>query len=133
MHTTVPLILNWTSEVISQPARKRSIAIALVKSFSNTSPIYGSFLWPSPERPHNSKGFAVTTAVLWHGVLVAALMPVIARYLPKSQSDEPRPRHEKHIADNGKLVNGMSNLGRTERHTRRYQMPSKAAMVRDIL
>ncbi|KAI4677962.1 uncharacterized protein J4E84_008909 [Alternaria hordeiaustralica] len=100
MYTTVPLILNWTSEVMSQPARKRSIAIALVNSFGHTSFIYGSFLWPSAEGPRNLKGFAVSTAVLWLGVLIAALMPVVANYLPKPRSDGVLRGHEVHLADN---------------------------------
>jgi len=100
MYTTVPLILNWTSEVMSQPARKRSIAIALVNSFGHTSFIYGSFLWPSAEGPRNLKGFAVSTAVLWLGVLIAALMPVVANYLPKPLSDGVLRGQEVHLADN---------------------------------
>ncbi|OAL05211.1 MFS general substrate transporter [Phaeosphaeriaceae sp. SRC1lsM3a] len=85
MYTTIPLILNWTSETMSQPARKRSVAIALVNSFGHTSFIYGSYLWPSAEGPRNVKGFAMSTAILIFGMVLAALMPVIFRYLPESQ------------------------------------------------
>jgi hypothetical protein len=84
MYTTIPLILNWTSECLSQPERKRSVAIALVNSFGHTSFIYGSYLWPSAEGPRNLKGFAMSTAILWFGVVLAALMSVIFRYLPQA-------------------------------------------------
>ncbi|RYO58698.1 hypothetical protein AA0116_g6802 [Alternaria tenuissima] len=103
MYTTIPLILNWTSEVLSQPTRKRSIAIALVNSFGHTSYIYGSFLWPSAEGPRNLKGFAVSTAVLFLGVLIAALMPVIASYLPKPQPDVMLHGQELFVAGEEKL------------------------------
>lgn len=103
MYTTIPLILNWTSEVLSQPTRKRSIAIALVNSFGHTSYIYGSFLWPSAEGPRNLKGFAVSTAVLWLGLLTAALMPVIASYLPKPQPDMTLHGQELFVAGEEKL------------------------------
>jgi hypothetical protein len=85
MYTTIPLILNWTSESLSQPERKRSVAIALVNSFGHTSFIYGSYLWPSAEGPRNLKGFAMSTAVLWLGVILAALMPVFFRQLPRPE------------------------------------------------
>lgn len=106
MYTTIPLILNWTSEVLSQPTRKRSIAIALVNSFGHTSYIYGSFLWPSAEGPRNLKGFAVSTAVLWLGVLMAALMPVIANCLPKLQPGELLHGQEVSIACDEKHEKG---------------------------
>lgn len=86
MYTTIPLILNWTSETLSQPPRKRSVAIALVNSFGHTSFIYGSYLWPSAEGPRNVKGFAMSTAILIFGMVLAALMPVIFRYLPRQHS-----------------------------------------------
>jgi len=85
MYTTILLILNWTSETLSQPERKRSVAIALVNSFGHTSFIYGSYLWPRSEAPWNMKGWAMSTGVLWFGVRAAALMPVIFHYLPKNE------------------------------------------------
>jgi hypothetical protein len=79
MYTTIPLF---------QPTRKRSIGIALVNRFGHTSYIYGSFLWPNAEGPRNLKGSAVSTDALWLGVLMAALMPVIANCPPKLQPGE---------------------------------------------
>jgi phosphotransferase system glucose/maltose/N-acetylglucosamine-specific IIC component len=61
------------------------VAIALVNSFGHTSFIYGSYLWPSAEGPRNVKGFAMSTAILIFGMVLAALMPVIFRYLPGQQ------------------------------------------------
>ncbi|KAH7092299.1 major facilitator superfamily domain-containing protein [Paraphoma chrysanthemicola] len=106
MYTTVPLILNWTSEIMSQPARKRSIAIALVNSLGHTSFIYGSFLWPSAEGPRNLKGFAVSTAALGLGVVLAALMPVIFKYLPKQDPPQVVQGHEVFAGGDEKL-NGL--------------------------
>lgn len=84
MFTTVPLILNWASECMARPERKRSVAIAFVNSFGHTSYIYGSYLWPASEGPRNLKGFAASNAVLGAGAVLAALIPVIFRYLPKA-------------------------------------------------
>jgi hypothetical protein len=91
LYTTLPLILNWNSECLSQPEQKRSVAIALVNSFDHTRFIYGSYLWPSAEAPRNLKGFVMSTAVLWFGVVLAALSTVIFRYLPKEN-----PNHVAH-------------------------------------
>jgi hypothetical protein len=96
LYTSLPLILNWTSECLSQPERKRSVAIALVNSFGHTSFIYGSYLWPKAEGPRNLKGFAMSTAVLWFGVVLATLMPVIFRYLP--QADQNHVMHGEEAA-----------------------------------
>jgi hypothetical protein len=105
MYTTIPLILNWTSETLSQPERKRSIAIAFVNSFGHTSFIYGSYLWPSAEGPRNLKGFAMSTAVLGLGVVLAALMPVFFRHLPKAKDPNVLHGEEKVIVEDGKLQN----------------------------
>ena len=90
MYTTVPLILNWTSEALARPERKRSIAIAFVNSFGHVSYIYGSYLWPSSEGPRNLKGFATATACLGLGAVLAALLPVIFKYLPNNDPLEWR-------------------------------------------
>lgn len=83
MYVTVPMLLNWASEYLSRPERKRSVAIAFVNSFGHTSYIYGSYLWPASEGPRNLKGFAASTAALGTASIVAALVPIIFRYLPK--------------------------------------------------
>lgn len=81
MFTTVPLILNWTSEVMAEPERKRSIAIAFVNSFGHTSYIYGSYLWPASEAPRNLKGFAASNAVLGTAAVLAAVLPIVFKYM----------------------------------------------------
>ncbi|KAK1656710.1 major facilitator superfamily domain-containing protein [Colletotrichum godetiae] len=88
MFTTVPLILNWTSEVMAKPERKRSIAIAFVNSFGHTSYIYGSYLWPASEGPRNLKGFAASNAVLGTAAILAAALPIIFKYL-RTRDREP--------------------------------------------
>lgn len=80
MYTAVPLVLNWTSECLAKPERKRSVAIAFVNSFGHTSFIYGSYLWPSSEGPRNLKGFAASTAALGAAAIMAALLPIVFRY-----------------------------------------------------
>lgn len=91
MYTTTPLVLNWTSEWLAQPERKRSIAIAFVNSLGHTSFVYGSYLWPASEGPRNLKGFATSTAALGLAATIAALLPIIFKYLPK-QEIEGMPR-----------------------------------------
>ncbi|KAF4470018.1 MFS general substrate transporter [Fusarium albosuccineum] len=98
MFTTVPLILNWTSEVMAKPERKRSIAIAFVNSFGHTSYIYGSYLWPSSEGPRNLKGFAASNAVLGTAAILAATLPIIFKYLP-SKDEEPVQRRDQETAE----------------------------------
>ncbi|KAF2733335.1 MFS general substrate transporter [Polyplosphaeria fusca] len=87
IYTTIPLILNWTSEILARPERKRSVAIAFVNSLAHSAYCYGSFLWPSSEGPRNLKGFAASTAALLLSSMLAALLPVIFRYLPKQALD----------------------------------------------
>lgn len=97
MFTTVPLILNWTSEVMARPERKRSIAIAFVNSFGHTSYIYGSYLWPASEGPRNLKGFAASNAVLGTAAILAAVLPIIFKYFP-NKDEEPVQRRDQETA-----------------------------------
>ncbi|KPM37791.1 hypothetical protein AK830_g8772 [Neonectria ditissima] len=83
LYTALPLILNWTSEIISLPAEKRAVVVALVNSIGNLSAVYGSRLWPASDGPDFIKGFATTGAFTGFGTLLAALIPVIVKYLPK--------------------------------------------------
>jgi uncharacterized membrane protein YedE/YeeE len=82
LYTALPLILNWTSEVISLPAEKRAVVVALVNSLGNLSAVYGSRLWPSSDGPKFIKGFATVGAFTGFGAILAALIPVLLRYLP---------------------------------------------------
>ncbi|ETN40641.1 uncharacterized protein HMPREF1541_04920 [Cyphellophora europaea CBS 101466] len=52
-----PLVKTWISHVISHPADKRAICIALINGIGNGSSIYGSFLWPKWDAPQYLIGF----------------------------------------------------------------------------
>ncbi|KAH7148213.1 allantoate permease [Dactylonectria macrodidyma] len=95
LYTALPLILNWTSETIALPAEKRAVVVALVNSIGNLSAVYGSRLWPASDGPAFIKGFATTGAFTGFGTLLAALIPVIVRYLPK----EGRTKAEREILE----------------------------------
>jgi hypothetical protein len=56
-----PLILTWVPNIISAPAEKRAVAIALVNALGNSASIYGVFLWPSTDAPRYIPGFSATT------------------------------------------------------------------------
>jgi hypothetical protein len=72
-----PLILTWVPNVISQPAEKRAVAIALVNALGNSASIYGVFLWPSTDAPRYIPGFSATTVFMF---LIFSFTP-IAYYL----------------------------------------------------
>lgn len=93
LYTALPLILNWTSEVISLPAEKRAVVMALVNSVGNLSAVYGSRLWPTSDGPTFTKGFATTGAFTGFGTLLALMIPIIVKFLPK----EPRTQAERDI------------------------------------
>ncbi|KAK2611996.1 hypothetical protein QQS21_001961 [Conoideocrella luteorostrata] len=95
LHTALPLILNWASEVISLPSEKRAVALALVNSIGNLSPVYGSRLWPSSDGPRYTKGFVTTGVLTGFGMLLAALIPVLLKYLGK----KGRTEAERGVAD----------------------------------
>jgi hypothetical protein len=73
----------WAPNVVSRPAEKRAIAVALVNGLGNSASyahaftldrlrlyllgekrIYGSFLWPTTTAPRYVQGFATTTYVM---------------------------------------------------------------------
>lgn len=93
LYTALPLILNWVSEIISLPAEKRAVVVALVNSIGNLSAVYGSRLWPTSESPRFITGFATTGAFTGFGFVLAALIPVILKYLPA----EGRTKAEREI------------------------------------
>jgi len=74
--SALPLILSWTSGVISLPPEKRAIVLAMVNAFGNFSSVYGSRIWPSKDSPTYHVGFGVTAAFLGAGMVVAVLLPV---------------------------------------------------------
>lgn len=52
-----PLTKTWVSHVLSHPAEKRAVAIALINALGNGSSIYGSWLWPDKDSPRFLVGF----------------------------------------------------------------------------
>ncbi|KAH8883213.1 retrograde regulation protein 2 [Thozetella sp. PMI_491] len=82
LYMTLPLILNWASELMALPAEKRAVVIALTNCVGSISSIYGSFLWPSTDAPEYKKGFTVVSIFLGFGVCLAAGLPIIFRHLP---------------------------------------------------
>ncbi|KAL6416033.1 uncharacterized protein AUP68_00242 [Ilyonectria robusta] len=82
LYTALPLILNWASECISYPTKKRSVAIAFINSFCNLSMIYGSYLWPSSDSRH-VLGFTTMASFCGAAALLSALVPVLLWLLPK--------------------------------------------------
>lgn len=56
-----PLSLTWVPNIISYPAEKRAVSIALVNALGNSASIYGVFLWPATDAPRYIPGFSATT------------------------------------------------------------------------
>jgi MFS family permease len=90
LYTTLPLILNWASETINQPAEKRAVVIAFINCIGSISSIYGSYLWPSTDAPKYTKGFATVSTFLGIGIIIASTLPILARFLPKYQTKAMR-------------------------------------------
>ncbi|GKU14156.1 major facilitator superfamily transporter [Fusarium langsethiae] len=83
LYTSLPLMLNWTSESIPFPDQKRSVAIAFVNSFGHLAIIYGSNLWPSTNAPQHLIGFVTLTATCLFGCVIAAAAPWYFKILPQ--------------------------------------------------
>ncbi|KAJ9094626.1 hypothetical protein QFC19_007839 [Naganishia cerealis] len=64
IYANAPLVLVWTSNIISYPAEKRAITQAFVNALGNSASIYGAFLWPAKTGPKYIMGFSVTLAML---------------------------------------------------------------------
>ncbi|KAK2050127.1 major facilitator superfamily transporter [Colletotrichum somersetense] len=79
--SALPLVLSWTSGVVSLPPEKRAIVLAMVNAFGNFSSVYGSRIWPSKDAPAYHVGFGVTAAFLGAGMVIAVLMPVFVRWV----------------------------------------------------
>ncbi|GJD04234.1 major facilitator superfamily transporter [Colletotrichum higginsianum] len=79
--SALPLVLSWTSGVISLPPEKRAIVLAMVNAFGNFSSVYGSRIWPSRDAPAYHVGFGVTAAFLGAGMIVAVLMPLFVKWV----------------------------------------------------
>ncbi|KAI1781518.1 major facilitator superfamily domain-containing protein [Hypoxylon cercidicola] len=83
VYAAFPLILTWGSEMISLPSEKRAVSIAIVNAVGNLAAIYGSYMWPSTDAPEYKRGFTAMAGMCGAGAIIAALMPVAFKYLPK--------------------------------------------------
>lgn len=83
LYSTLPLILSWTSDLMALPAEKRAVVVASVNCIGNLSAVYGSQLWPSSDGPRYIKGFTAVATFTGVASLLAALIPLIHRVLPK--------------------------------------------------
>lgn len=79
--SALPLILSWTSGTITLPAEKRAIVLAMVNAFGNFSSVYGSRIWPSTDSPTYHIGFGVTAGFLGGGMVLAAIIPVLVKWI----------------------------------------------------
>ena len=66
------------------PDQKRSVALAFINSWGNLSIIWGSRLWPSAQSPGYKLGFSTVAAMTGFGTIMAILMPLGFRMLPKT-------------------------------------------------
>ena len=83
-----PLTLIWVPNILTAPAEKRAVAIALVNALGNSASIYGVFLWPATDAPRYIPGFAATT--VWMA-LIAVLAQVMAYLFKKYPIEAPNP------------------------------------------
>jgi predicted MFS family arabinose efflux permease len=84
IYANAPLVLVWTSNIISYPAEKRAITQAFVNAMGNSASIYGSFLWPAKTGPKYTMGFAVTLAMLAACAAGAQVMSFLNKKYPYS-------------------------------------------------
>ncbi|KAI5119148.1 hypothetical protein M0805_005227 [Coniferiporia weirii] len=85
VYAACPLTLLWVSSIITHPAEKRAVAIAIVNALGNSASIYGSFLWPSSTGPRYAQGFATTTVFVF---LLAVLAQVLRRVAVRYPAEE---------------------------------------------
>lgn len=79
IYATAPIILVYTSNLLSSPADKRAVAGAFVIAAGNSASIAGSFMWPLSDAPRYVPGFSATTAFL----VVLCLTAVAVHFLNK--------------------------------------------------
>jgi predicted MFS family arabinose efflux permease len=104
LYTALPLIMNWASECISFPTKKRSVAIAFINTFCNLSMIYGSYLWPSAGAPRHVLGFVTMGSFCAGASILSAVMPLLFRLLPK----QPATKAERDIIASASTVSESS-------------------------
>lgn len=82
-----PLTLTWVPNLITAPAEKRAVAIALVNALGNSASIYGVFLWPKTDAPKYTAGFGATTAFVALAGILAQVMNYLNNKYPSEQID----------------------------------------------
>ncbi|KAL1412688.1 hypothetical protein Q8F55_000435 [Vanrija albida] len=88
VYAACPLVLTWVPNVITHPAEKRAVAIAIVNALGNSASIYGVFLWPKTDAPRYIPGWSATTVFM---ALLGVLASVFAFLLAKYPRDELAP------------------------------------------
>ncbi|EJT53305.1 nicotinamide mononucleotide permease [Trichosporon asahii var. asahii CBS 2479] len=96
VYAVCPLVLTWVPNVITHPAEKRAVAIALANALGNSASIYGVFLWPAKDAPRYVPGWSATT--VWMaliGVIATVFAIALKRYPEKGAEvgvdpEEPR-------------------------------------------
>lgn len=74
------LALSYASSTFGDmEAEVRAVALALVNCMGNLAQIYGSYLFPSADKPKYLMGFGVISGLLALGVCTYALMHVLLR------------------------------------------------------
>lgn len=108
VYAVCPLVLTWVPNIITHPAEKRAVAIALVNALGNSASIYGVFLWPAKDKPRYIPGWSATT--VWMaliGVIATVFSMALARNPTAgaagevSQADQERERKEQNSASRG--------------------------------
>lgn len=90
LYTTYPLVLNWASETMSQPAEKRAVVIALVNAAGSLSSTYGGYIWPKSDAPTYKTGFTTVSCFIGIALLAAISLPWLAKYVPKNTTKAER-------------------------------------------
>ena len=79
------MLVTWVPNVISAPAEKRAVSIALVNALGNMASIYGVFLWPKSDAPRYIPGFSATTVfIALIGILAQVMRILHKRHPPKA-------------------------------------------------
>ncbi|CAI7653605.1 unnamed protein product [Penicillium glandicola] len=107
LYMTLPLILNWASELMSLPSEKRAVVIGMVNCFGSISSIYGSYLWPSSDAPRYLPGFITVSTFMGFGIVLGSTMPLIFRHLPKFPTKAERELAQLEIRDEERRDQGL--------------------------
>jgi len=105
--SALPLIIAWASKTISFPSEKRAIAIAMINAVGNLSSVYGSQIWPSTSAPKYTLGWGVTAGFLGGGAVMAVMLPIIIKYVPRKGT-----KAERVLQERGEMLEAVAEAGR---------------------